>query len=1554
MSSNIRVSVILTSFNHEKYLKESIDSVLNQTFTDFELIIWDDASTDGSWEIIQTYTDSRIKTFRNETQQRSIWGINKAISEIAVGEYIAIHHSDDIWELEKLEKQVIYLDEHPDIGFVFTWAKIIDENGYTVPENWFIQENKSQWEWLRELFFMENHLNHPSVLVRKVCYENVGLYRYGFAQSGDAGMWMRLLFEYPIHVLQEVLTLHRQVSDKSNTSADLPETRARLQFEWYNQIQIYRNISDFNTLVKIFPSAEKYRNPQPVDLEWVLAMVALEESGTQPCIQLFGLNLLMEAVSSPVRTGRLKQLYGFDYNTLIALSGKYDGFSLLKLSELQVELQKCKSYLVQTKNQIAEQVVQIADYGQIIVDRDATIAELNMAVVDRATIAELNMAVVDRDARIAATSQSVTELHQQIAEIRNSTAWSIALRITRVGQFLFPSGSKREKGIRLLLQGIRVWRREGARSFFQKTFSRIKHGFQRSLAPFPLKVEKTNSSIDPFVPISAMDVNPVNALVKTIAFYLPQFHPIPENNAWWGEGFTEWTNVTKALPNFEGHYQPHVPGELGYYDLRSLDVQKRQIELAHKYGVYGFCFYYYWFAGKRLLERPIDQYLANPELDLPFCLCWANENWTRRWDGAEHEILIGQTHNEQEYLHFIKDISPNFLDSRYIRVEGKPILLVYRIDILPDPKKAAEIWRNECKRLGIGEIYLVAVQSFGISDPAPYGFDAAVEFPPHYLGGAEVGQDSIELSNPEFKGRFFDYNVAAELMSQKRAAGYTLFKSVMPSWDNTARRQNDSHIFINSTPAAYKFWLIDVVNYTRENLPEDRRLVFINAWNEWAEGTHLEPDNKYGYAFLQATAEAVQGIGDQKFPYPPGWNILFISHDANKGGAQSALLSTLEWFKAHTSISMKVLCLDGGVLLPRFKDLADTIVLSDLLKQPDGQPEVLHEKLLDFCGWKPDLIYGNTVVAGKVYSLLHGLNVPILTHVYELEMSIQRYAADCINDVVKYSTHFMTPSGAVKENLLKNHQVPSDAVTVVFGAIPNEPLSLDELGREKKNKRKILGLDPDKTLIVGCGMGMPFRKGADLFIQSAQKLRAQGRTDFHFYWIGEFRDDESDPGYGVWSDHKTEIRNSDLQDCVTFLGYKENFKEYFQSADIFLLPSREDPLPLVALEAAKFGLPVICFADAGGTPELVGDDAGAVVPFEDLEIMTEKLLALMDDVDLRRGMGSRAREKFLLQFTIDRVMPSALSVCRKTAGRKPSVSVIVPNFNHAKYLPERLESIFDQTFQDFEIILLDDASTDNSVEVIRKYEGYHNLTFIKNQANSGSPFKQWLLGLEKASADIIWIAESDDVCMPEFLERLIPSFIDPDVKLAYANSEVIDGSNQVIGDYSSDMEGYLGALSKTKWMSSYKTDANQEVNDGLGVKNSILNVSSVLIRRFDLSMESKEVLNDMRIAGDWYFYVNAIRDGKIYYDYKKLNGHRRHSESVIAQTVSEGRIRSFFNEIALVHRFIFSSYQLEAGFVEKWERYLFQQLRDFDRSLKRGDLQKYYPFQEMKSLLVQV
>ena len=358
--------------------------------------------------------------------------------------------------------------------------------------------------------------------------------------------------------------------------------------------------------------------------------------------------------------------------------------------------------------------------------------------------------------------------------------------------------------------------------------------------------------------------NPLDR-VRLIAFYFPQYHPIPENDRFWGKDFTEWTNVKKAQPNFIDHYQPHTPNDLGFYDLRDQGVMIKQAELAKRYKIYGFCYYYYWFAGKRVMEMPLERILKTGKPDIPFCLCWANEKWTRRWDGRDDLVLISQEHSNEDDRSVIKDLMRYMRHHNYVHINGKPILLIYRVGLFPDIKRTTEIWRELCHKEGIGDIYLAMVESFEHAienvPPAKYGFDASVEFPPHYYHviGPPIKPPG-KLLNPDYKGKVRDYRQLALDYVQKKTLGYTRFRTVIPGWDNTARRQNNSDIFVYSSPGAYQAWLGTILDYTLKQYSGDKRIVFINAWNEWGEGNHLEPDKRFGYGFLEATRNAIENI----------------------------------------------------------------------------------------------------------------------------------------------------------------------------------------------------------------------------------------------------------------------------------------------------------------------------------------------------------------------------------------------------------------------------------------------------------------------------------------------------------------------------------------------------------------------------------------------------------------------------------------------------------------------------------------------------------------------
>ncbi len=506
-------------------------------------------------------------------------------------------------------------------------------------------------------------------------------------------------------------------------------------------------------------------------------------------------------------------------------------------------------------------------------------------------IVNLNQAVTERDAHIQ-------NLNNSINEIRSSTSWRVSAPVRWIGGGIkmiknlcgFPifvikrcDGPKKTiKKIRLVyktggLSGLKNRLIEAyssrkmlqGRSFSEKGAEHLpvmetqgssnKENYIKQV--LAIAANKSRVVLD-FVPRVETNFDLSNCPIKAIAFYLPQFHPVPENDEWWGKGFTEWTNVSKAMPQFVGHYQPHLPGELGFYDLRLVDVQRQQIELAKQYGIQGFCYHYYWFSGKRLLERPLQQILANPDLDLPFCLCWANENWSRRWDGQEQDILMAQNYSPEDDLAFIADIAPALQDRRYIRFNGRPILIVYRASLLPDARATAQRWREYCRDEGIGELYLVAARSFGFEDPRPCGFDASIEFPPHEANGRILNRD-IAFSNPDFEGNVYSYEdmIASYLAIDSNA--YPIIKTVCPSWDNEARKPGKGHIFFGSSPEAYGRWLRGACDWTLEKCTSNSKhppFVFVNAWNEWAEGAHLEPDRKYGYANLHVTANTLQSI----------------------------------------------------------------------------------------------------------------------------------------------------------------------------------------------------------------------------------------------------------------------------------------------------------------------------------------------------------------------------------------------------------------------------------------------------------------------------------------------------------------------------------------------------------------------------------------------------------------------------------------------------------------------------------------------------------------------
>ena len=348
---------------------------------------------------------------------------------------------------------------------------------------------------------------------------------------------------------------------------------------------------------------------------------------------------------------------------------------------------------------------------------------------------------------------------------------------------------------------------------------------------------------------------------KLIAYYLPQMHPTPENDAWWGRGVTEWNNVSRAVPQYLGHYQPRLPGELGFYDLRLKENLKRQMELAKMYGLYGFSWYYYWFDGKRLLDRPLDMYVNDKTLDFPFCICWANESWTKGFFGSSKEVIMNQSETVESYRNFIKDAVKYLQDDRYITVQGKKLLIVYKPQSVPDCRNTLAYWREYCLQHGVGDIYILGCWTADVpNDLIKKGFDAAGEFQPgSILPYCEKINQKLPFINKKFIGEVYSYkDIVEHRVYAKNFKGKGMYNAVMPMWDNTPRRNDRGNvIYDGATPQLYQKWLMDVIRHYHNDCQLEDPLIFINAWNEWGEGAYLEPDRFYGYAYLEATKDAI-------------------------------------------------------------------------------------------------------------------------------------------------------------------------------------------------------------------------------------------------------------------------------------------------------------------------------------------------------------------------------------------------------------------------------------------------------------------------------------------------------------------------------------------------------------------------------------------------------------------------------------------------------------------------------------------------------------------------
>jgi glycosyltransferase involved in cell wall biosynthesis len=987
---------------------------------------------------------------------------------------------------------------------------------------------------------------------------------------------------------------------------------------------------------------------------------------------------------------------------------------------------------------------------------------------------------------------------------------------------------------------------------------------------------------------------------KLLAYYLPQFHAFPENDTWWGNGFTEWTNIPRGLPRFKGHYQPRVPRDLGFYSLSHTDTIRRQVEMAKAGGVFGFVFYYYWFNGKRLLDKPIEGFLGDSSIQMPFCLMWANENWTRRWDGADEEVLISQDYRLEDEEQLVDSFARHFGDPRYIRVQGRPLLMIYRPGLIKDTAKTLQRLRGLFKEKFNEDPLLVMGQTFKALDPAAFGMDGAIEFPPHKLTQDMTSiNTSLQYLDIEFEGKAYRYDDVVRVSLDEPKPLYPLIKTAVPSWDNDARRQGNGLVLTDSTPQKYQAWLSELVDRAVQNPFFGEPIVCVNAWNEWCEAAYLEPDLHYGSAYLNATGRALAG---RSLENSEG-RLLLVGHDGFPSGAQHLLLNIGHTLRSHFGVEISVVLLAGGKLEEAYRDLGPLKIA--------GNPSALESIFWSAKEQGYTAAIVNTSAAAAAVPCLSKAGIETTLLVHELPRLLrEKTLAASARIAADQARHIVFPAPFVRDQFCTELELQRDEGLLI---IPQGMYHKIELSRVSgESLRRELGVHKGQRLVIGMGYA-DLRKGFDLFLQLWRLVRSSSELVTHFCWVGDI-----DPSLKDWMHN--EINDAKLTDTFHMPGFRKDVSAFLSAANAFVLTSREDPFPSVVLEALYAGLPTMAFDRSGGIPDLLRDHPlGSVVPFADTVAMAAAVIAAVSNgpADTDRDAG---RDLIEDKFDFPAYVWQLLQLAHRDL---PVISVVVPNFNYAEHMPKRLSSIFLQTQPIKEIVVLDDCSSDNSLEVISAVadEWARYVEVLPNETNSGSVFKQWRKAAETATSEFLWIAEADDLCAPKFLTEVVALMRhDASVQFAFSDSGAIDAAGAPLWP---SYKSYYATVAPTALSRTGIFEADDFVQRFLSVKNLILNVSAVVWRRQALlqAMDDCEIeLRGYKMAGDWRLYLQALsgKGARVGYCSEPLNTHRRHAGSVTHALNADQHVA----EIAACHTFSDAAFDLSPEIKKSQSDYL--------------------------------
>jgi glycosyltransferase involved in cell wall biosynthesis len=642
--------------------------------------------------------------------------------------------------------------------------------------------------------------------------------------------------------------------------------------------------------------------------------------------------------------------------------------------------------------------------------------------------------------------------------------------------------------------------------------------------------------------------------------------------------------------------------------------------------------------------------------------------------------------------------------------------------------------------------------------------------------------------------------------------------------------------------------------------------------------------------------------------------LLFVGHDGMQAGSQVVLFEIIKWFSENTLRPIKTLLLCAGPMTAKYAEYSEVYTLHEYqVDDSDALKAFLNEKF-EFC-------YFNTVIAGRFFNLAKEAGIeltsPVISHIHEMEKIILENF-EAFSELKARTSHYISASYRTTEDLISVCGVKNENITTVPAFINVQDSSGEKIADLRNASREYLSVTEEDFLVIGCGT-VYWRKSPDIFVNVATKI-LHGNNKCVFVWIGDGPDIDEVLA-GVPDEYRDRIR---------FVGARNDASSLLAAADLFFLPSREDPFPLVVMEAAQHKVPALCFGEATGIVRFIGDDAGYVVDKIDADKAVECIEYVLANSEDRIRRGHIARSRVLSTYTSEIQCWNIFSSIFEKVGVTPSVSVIVPFYNQEKYIDSRLKSIFDQSVKDIELILLDDCSSDDTAKVLENYRHKYcrvsNVVINKN--NSGSTFNQWKLGLGLARASIVWIAEGDDLCDESFLSKLLPYFNDQMVNIASGKTEIIDENDNL---KENALKPYFNAGCPGRYLQSFKCDGFVEVEIAMSAMCTLVNASGLLLRKSSIEGRVLDEAQDYQICGDWLVYLSMLKSGKLAYDVGVNNYFRRHSTSVVSRLEGGNK---YFKERFLIARKVLEDFAISLRakrriiqFLEaEWKRFLYKNL----------------------------